>query len=186
MRKTKSKKKTKAQEFEYIMEMYRQAHPEEDGGPIIPDTISKWAIARGIAKREPVAAADVLRRELARHLKSLHMKDPQGRVVRSNHAVVREVMTPEGPVRRSEWYPLFEAPPAHIRVSFGSRRQMIVHDARQLELDLESYNDNNVYKAKVDRISFDIDADLAELKMPTDYKPPKSEDDDEDDDPPVH
>lgn len=167
--------------MEYILEIYRAEHPDQ---PIEPHVVSPWALKRGYFKKPPIQPEEILRKELARHLKNAYFIDPQGREVRANHAIFIPVETPKGIKRRSRWLPLFEAPPEHMIVSAQLRRRQAFSDVMQLTLDLESYNENNFHKAVLPLPSFNFDHDIEESRQPAVYPKDAPENiQDEDDDP---
>ena len=163
------RKGKRAQEMEFVIEKWKAAHPEDDGGPIQPHVIAPWATKRGLWKRPPVTPEEQLRKEIALYLKNSYIIDPQGREVRENHAVPIMVQTPKGMRRFSEYYDLFHAPKKHMMTSAQLRRRSALADVAQLELDLWSWNDNNVMGEKIDPMDFNFNKDLAEMKMPKKY-----------------
>ncbi|HEY2094122.1 MAG TPA: hypothetical protein VGJ81_19805 [Thermoanaerobaculia bacterium] len=169
---------TKAREIEYVIEQYHKAHPDADPSEI-PDLIAEWAYNKGLWKRPPVDPVVALSRDIARYLRNIYVTDPQGREVRKNHAVMIEVQTPSGPKRRSIWKELFHADAEHMKVSFQLRRRAAEQDVKQLHLDWSSYQDNNVFGAKLDQMDFDFNKDIEESNLPTTY--PDADDDDGDD-----
>jgi hypothetical protein len=62
-----------------------------------------------------------------------------------------------------------------MRISFQQRRQGILADCRQHKTDVESYNDNNRFKASL-LFDYDFNADLQELELPTKYPDGPEED----------
>lgn len=156
-------------QMEYLIEQYMKAHPDEDADGIQPHKVADWAVSRGMWQRPPVSPQERLRRELARHLRGEYAMDPQGRTVRLHHAVIYVEQSPEGPKRRSRWYKLNESPAQHIRASFALRRRAAFWDVKQLSLDLDSYNDNNIFGEKIPSLDFDYNKDLAESRLPTSY-----------------
>jgi hypothetical protein len=52
-------------------------------------------------------------------------------------------------------------------MAFQQRRQQIVGDCRQLKVDCDSYNENNI-PAEPIQIIFDFTTDLEELELPED------------------
>ena len=172
----------RGQLYDYILERYREAHPELAHEPLEPHRVSEWACKRGIYNKPPLTMQERLTKELSRWLGAAHFTDPQGRNVKANHAVTVEVMTPRGRRKISRWLPLFEAPPEHIKTSFQQRRRSLFGDARQLHLDWESYNENNHYGTALPPMNFDLNEDILESKFPTDYPSEAPEDLDEDDD----
>src|SRR5207247_1360781 len=119
-----------------------------------------WVIENGLWHKPPMPPVEVLRRELSRHLKNQYVEDPQKRVVRKNHAVPIKVTTPDGVMRMSRWYGIFEAPKQHMALSTQLRRRQTARDAIQLTLDLESWNDNNVYGDTLPMPDWDLNKDV--------------------------
>ena len=170
------KRMRKKAQMEYVIEQYRLAHPNSDPA-IEPHLVSPWAISKGLIIPRVVTQEEALRRDLARHLKSEYLTDPQERRVRKNHSVPIEVQTKDGPKRRSRWYSIFQAPAAHMQLSFALRRNMALSDCQQLELDLRSYNDNNIHEAKLPKLDYNFNLDIEEADQPTSYPstPPDEE-----------
>lgn len=169
--------------MQYLLEKYQAEHPEEDPSQVEPRRVAEWAVRRGIYQRPPTKPEDRLRRELARYLKTEYTTDPQGRHVRKHHAVVYYVETAQGLQRRSRWYEIYHAAPEEMQAALQLRRRMAFQDVRQLSLDFESYNDNNVRGGVLEPMDFNFNEDLKESKMPTTYPedPPSDEEDLEDD-----
>ncbi|MEX2051611.1 MAG: hypothetical protein WD944_10320, partial [Steroidobacteraceae bacterium] len=80
---------------------------------------------------------------MTRYLRGEYTRDPQGRTVRKHHAVIYIEQSADGPKKRSRWYEIYEAPAKHMRASLALRRRAAPADVAQLNLDLESYNENN-------------------------------------------
>jgi hypothetical protein len=76
---------------------------------------------------------------------------------------------------------IFHAPADHMELSLKLRRFAAWRDVQQLHIDFESYQDNNVYGAKLEPMDYDFNKDLAESKMPTTYPGGPLDDDDDDD-----
>lgn len=166
----------------YIIECYKNAHPNE-GPDVSPDLVADWAMTRpGLYRPIPITPRDQLKRLLARSLRETYMTDPQGREVRANHPVFEEVMTTEGPKRLARYYPLFQSPAEIARVFFSYKRRAALHDVMQLDLDFESWADNNVFHETLERPDYNFNIDMEELKQPIEYieDAEDSEEDDED------
>lgn len=166
-----------ATKLEYLLERYKELHPEEDD--VRPDLVAEWATANNMWVKPAPTPAELLRREISRHLRNSYVTDPQGREVRQMHPLSVEVQTPHGIKRRSRWIGLYGAKPDEILLSAQLRRKAAFADVQQLELDLSSYDDNNIHGAKLPARSYDFDKDLADSQQPTTYQP--DTDDDEDD-----
>lgn len=174
------KSRTQPEQVSYLLELYNKEHGIKRSEATEPALVAQWAIAKGHWVRPPPTPEETLRRLITRHLRAEHFVDPQGRTVRAHHAVIYEVQTEDGPKRRSRWFRLFQAPPNHALTAFQLRRRAAVSDVHQLSLDFESYNDNNVHKATLPAMDFDLNKDLEDLKHSTSYpdSPPPDEDDD--------
>lgn len=170
------KKMKKRAQMEYVLDQYRLAHPNADPA-IEPHLVAPWAISKGLIVPRIITQEDVLRRDLALHLKSEYVTDPQSRRVRKNHSIPVEVQTQDGTKRRSKWYSIFQAPAAHMQLSLALRRNMALSDCQQLELDLRSYNDNNVHAAVLPKLDYNFNLDMEEADLPTTYPaaPPSDE-----------
>lgn len=169
----------RARIIEYLIEQYKKAHPDEDPSLNEPHLLAEWAIKRRLWDYEPVNPEEVLRRRIARYLKRSYTTDPQGRTVRKHHAVIYEVDTPEGTKRRSRYYEIYDAPVKHMQASLQLRRRAALADVHQLDLDFDSYNDNNRRGETLQPMDFNFNKDLEEMKMPTTYEEPDDELDDE-------
>jgi hypothetical protein len=164
--------------MDFIVEAYKRAHPNE-GPDVSPDAVADWAVTQ----RElwmPIMASprDQLRRLIARSLREKYIVDPQGREVRANHPVFREEMTRDGVKRCAHYYPLFDSPATIARSFFSWRRKAALADVMQLNLDFDSWLDNNKFGETLDRPDFNFNLDIEESKQPTVYLD-KAEDDDE-------
>lgn len=169
-------------QIEYVLEQYKQSHTDVDPA-IEPHLIAEWAIKEGISRPIPQTPEELLRKDIARYLKNDYIDDPQGRHVRRNHAIFIPVVTQDGVKRRSRWYEKDVAPPEHMRLSLQLRRTAAFHDVRQMDLDFQSYNDNNVYGVKLPPMDYNMNADVQEANLPPTYPTePPSDIDDEDED----
>ena len=94
----------------FLRDAYMRVFPN-DKPPIDPDKIADWAYDNGHWRPTETAPKEILRRKLCRAFRHEYIRDPQGREVRASIPSVEEVMIPDGPKRKSKFYPLFEAPP---------------------------------------------------------------------------
>jgi hypothetical protein len=172
-------RKTRASELQYLIDQYHKSHPEEDPAEVTPHLVAEWAIKKGIYNRPPVDPEVQLRRDLSRYLRNEYFVDPQGREVRKNHPIMIRTQTPDGEKLRPHYKELFQAGAEHMKASFALRRNGVVRDVVQMDIDFRSWIDNNVHHETLDKMDYDINKDLDELKMPTTY-PDGIDDDDED------
>lgn len=153
----------------YLVELWQKDNP---GEAIDPDLVVDHAIEHGHYLVEPIDPKKILRRQISRALREHHIEDPQGRGVRMFHTVVTEDKNGK---KRSSSYPIFDAPPDHMRLSAALRRRAALRDVIQLQLDLDSYNENNKFGEKIPDPDYNFNPDVMENKMPTDYptEPPQ-------------
>jgi hypothetical protein len=149
----------------YFFELYKRTFgvDEADCG-----AAAEWAFAQGLWKRPQVNPVEILRREIARALRGQYIEDPQGREVRKNHPV----LTGDGDNRKVIWVDIQKAKPEQMRLSLAWRRNGVLADCKQMALDFDSYNDNNVFGAKLPPLDCNFNPDIEEARLPTTYLEP--------------
>ena len=162
----------------YLVELYQKEHGEE-GEEIDLDSVSYWALEEEKYNLQPVSPQKILRRMLAQALRDDYTTDPQGREVRKFHFVVQQDSSGK---KTSKAYDIYHAPPDHMRLSLSLRRRSALNDVVQLELDLQSYNDNNKFGETIPNFDYNFNKDIEEGAMPTDYPLEAPEDVDIDED----
>lgn len=166
----------------YLVEQYEKAHPDEIG-PVDPDVVSAWAIDNGIYRPKPIDPKQLLRRLIRTAMREDYIEDGHGREVHARQPEMVEVRTPEGIRWRSKWWRTFEMPPEKMRAAGQLRRRGAYRDVLQIHIDFESYNDYNIFKAKLDQLDFNFNKDIEESRLPTEYpEGPTLDDEDEEDD----
>ena len=128
--------------------------------PVNLREMARWAIERGLWMPQESLLVTQLASELAEAMREEHIVDPQGRSVRAKHAVRRD----DGGKQISMWADIRTAPREYMAVAFAQRRRQIVGDCRQLETDVDSFNENRCPNEPI-QMSFDFTADLAEMKV---------------------
>ena len=124
--------------------------------------VGHWAIDQGLWKPRH---ADMLRQfssEMARALREEFYTDPQGRRVRTKHAI-RVPPTKAGGEQKSLWGDIRWMTKEQMETSAKQRRHGIVWDCHHLKTDVDSYNDN-CSPADPIQSSFDFTADIDELE----------------------
>lgn len=149
----------------YLVELYQKEHDEE-GEEINLDSVANWALEEGKYNLKPVSPQKILRRMMAQALRDDYMTDPQGREVRKYHFVIQQ--EPSGK-KTSKAYDIYNAPPDHMRLSLSLRRRSALNDVVQLDLDLQSYNENNKFGEVIPSFDYNFNKDMEEGSMPTDY-----------------
>jgi hypothetical protein len=119
---------------------------------------------------------------MVRAFRTEYITDPQNREVRASIARVEEVITPDGPKRMAKFYPVFEAPPDLARQHYQIERRLAVENAVQLDLELASYNDNNIFDATLNPLDWNLTPDIEEKGLPTEYDPYGDDEDGDDED----
>lgn len=141
----------------------------QDGGtePIDLDDLARYAIKNDLWTKHGSTLVQMCKRDLSRALREQFHTDPQGRQVRTFHATK---LHSAGGEQQVFWADLRTAPPEHVELAFQQRRSQIVGDCRQLKLDVDSYNENNVHSGSY-QLLLDFTDDVAELEQPKEYKP---------------
>jgi hypothetical protein len=166
----------------YLIDQYHRAHPDEDPATVEPHLVADWATKTGVYKPEPIDPALQLRRDVARYLRTEYTTDPQGREVRKHHGVVYEVQTPSGIQRHTRYFEIYDATAEHMKASLQLRRRAALRDVLQLNLDFESWQDNNKHGETMEPMDYNFNPDVAETKLPTTYPDAPDPDDDFDED----
>ncbi len=131
------------------------------------DELARFAINNGHWQKPRGKLLQLCKREFARAFREQCHTDPQGRTVRTFHAV----RTKNEPGRQMVfWADMRTAPHDHMAAAFQQRRNQIVGNCRQLKTDVDSYNDNNTEEKPIQMV-FDFTVDLAEMEQPTTYRP---------------
>lgn len=135
--------------------------------PIDLDELARYAIANDLWMKHRSTLVQLCKRDLSRALREQFHSDPQGRQVRTFHATKSHSA---GGEQQVFWADLRTAPLEHVELAFQQRRSQIVGDCRQLKIDVDSYNENNVKGGRY-QLLLDFADDVAELEQPTLYKP---------------
>jgi hypothetical protein len=111
--------------------------------------------------------------KMRRALREEYHTDKQGRRVRTNHPYPQRDYGDDGEwTQTTFWGDIWSLTPEQMRASVQTRRRQSLGEVKQIKTDLDSYNDNNKYGAKI-QVSFNFDKDLAELSQDTEYNPDK-------------
>ncbi len=146
-----------AKQGQKLVNSYREAG---EPWPATALEIARWAVRNRKWFPQPSAVIDQCADQISRAMREEHITDPQGRVVRAKH--VAKILRNGEQV--SLWADIRSANREHMAIAFQQRRRQIVGDCRQLNTDIESYNEN-MSPVKPIQMSFDFTYDLEELKM---------------------
>src|SRR6267142_6052367 len=96
--------------------------------------MAAWAVHNNLWKPRPADVINQCAEQLSRAMREEYIVDPQGRSVRAKHAARVEQLVLWADIRTAE--------PAHMEIAFKQRRQQILGDCRQLQFDVDSFNEN--------------------------------------------
>lgn len=132
---------------------------EEDGQstPATSHDVAAWAVRKQLWHPRPSDVIDQCAEELSRAFREEYISDAKGRRVRAKHAAR---ITQNGK-QLSFWADIRTAPRTHMEIAFRQRRQQIVGDCRQLNIDVSSYNDGHSAEPPIPML-FDFTDDLKE------------------------
>ncbi len=136
--------RTKKRYSDALMDIIEQYRKENPGRPITMQEVAQWAVIHGQwypKRRNPTRE---LAKDLARASRSKYTTDPQGRSVRAMHAARYERVDENGNrIIDVVWDHIYEMSLDHAEVSFEQRYQQMADEARALDRDMNSFNDNN-------------------------------------------
>lgn len=115
--------------------------------------MAAWAVHNNLWKPRPADVINQCAEQLSRAMREEYIVDPQGRTVRAKHAARMEQIVLWADIRTAE--------PRHLEIAFKQRRQQILGDCRQLQRDVDSFNQNR-QPSKPIQIVFDFTNDLEE------------------------
>ena len=124
--------------------------------PCEPREIAEWAIN---TRRWEAKAEDLVKKavdEFTDAMRNEYFTDPQGRRVRVKHAA-RVKREGKQITLWGDW----NSDPQFMAISYAQRRRLIVGEAYQLKLDVDSYNQNANQGRQVE-MNFNFDSDIEE------------------------
>lgn len=143
-------------QIQHIIETFGQ-----DIGPDPASTheIAKWAVSRGLWRPQTGSMVDQCADEIARVLREDYFVAEDGHEVRAKHAarVAREGK------QTTLWADIRTASRSHMASAFQQRRQQILGDCRQLQVDADYYNQHRSPDNPIQMV-FDFTLDLAEIE----------------------
>jgi len=143
-------------------EMQRIANLYMESGepwPASARQIAMWAINNGLWKPKPASLIEQCAELLSQAMRQEYYTDPQGRTVRTKHAVRFK----QNGDQIFLWADIRTADRAHMEVAFQQRRQQIVGDCHQLKMDVDSYNENANSGVQI-ALVFNFTRDLEEVE----------------------
>lgn len=163
------RRQTSKQEFQQVVAEYRAAGNE---WPARSWVIAGWALDNGKAIYSRLSQRQMLARSISRAMGEEVFTDNQGRRARRKHCFPRVVETPSGmKTQQFLWCDIETATPEEFRSAVTYRRRQMVGDAKQLKIDVDSFNENNKYGAQL-LLNLDLTKDVIEGETDTEYNPP--------------
>ena len=159
--------RTMATMNERMLDIVEQYLAQGGTTPIDLDEVAQFAIRNNYWEGQGTALIQMCKRDFSRAFREQYHRDPQGRSVRTFHAVSQQ--SSQGR-QRVFWADMRDAPAEHMEQAFTQRRNLIVGECLQLKKDVDSYNDNNLNGANIQMV-FNFSEDIAEREQPTKYRP---------------
>ena len=147
---------TQAEHHQMLWREYEQAH---DHASASAREVVDWAVSLGKLALPRVDPRDVLASQMSRALREEYATDNQGRRYRVNHAMR---VTKNG-VQLTMWGILGFAPHSHMERAFTQRREQVIGDLVQLDVDVEVYNEMNPDQVPI-QLVLDFSDDVAERR----------------------
>lgn len=120
-----------------LQAVWRQFEYANDYSPKSAREAVEWAVEAGKLDLPEIDPLDVLAGQMSRALREEYIEDEYGRRHRVNHAVR---VTKDG-VQKTFWGIMGFADHGHMQKAFTQRREQIVGDCLQLQVDVEVYNE---------------------------------------------
>lgn len=146
-------------QVELLQTLWRDYEREHDNAPASAREVVDWAVANRALELPRVDPRDVMAAQMARALREQYATDSQGRRYRVNHAM--RVM--RSGVQLTIWAVLGHAPQLHMQRAFTQRREQVIGDLVQLQIDVEVYNDMNPHQAPI-QLVLEFADDVAEKR----------------------
>ncbi len=144
---------------EFLQQLYRVYEHEHDHAPASAREVVEWAVDEGKLTLPVIDPIDVLAGQMASALREEYATDDEGRRYRVNHAVR---ITKNG-VQTTFWGIMGFARRDHMEKAFTQRREQVIGDCLQLQIDVEAYNHMNASAAPI-QLVLDFTDDVAERR----------------------
>ena len=147
---------TQTEEFQRLWKEYEEGH---DHAAVSAREVIDWAVRERGFRLPSVDPRDVAASQLSRALREQYETDSQGRRYRVNHAMR---VTKNG-VQTTFWGVLGFASHLHMQRAFTQRREQVIGDLVQLQIDVEVYNER-IPADKQIQLVLDFKDDVAERR----------------------
>ena len=147
---------TQAEEFQRL---WREFEEEHDHDAASAREVVDWAVRERGLPLPRIDPRDVLASQLSRALREEYVIDDQGRRYRVNHAMR---VTKNG-VQYTFWGVMGFASHEHMQRAFTQRREQVIGDLVQLDIDVEVYNEMIPVEKQI-QLVLDFKDDVAERR----------------------
>lgn len=130
--------------------------------PATARQIARWLIRTGRWDRSGESLVKMCARDVAEAMREEHYTDPQGRRVRTKHAA----KFPAADGQTTLWDDIRTTERPFMERAFKGRRDQIVGDCVQLDVDVSSFNENSCPDDPIPML-FDFQDDVAEARSST-------------------
>lgn len=144
---------------EHFQTLWREYEREHDHAPASARAAVDWAVANRGLELPRIDPRDILAAQMSRALREEYATDEQGRRYRVNHAMR---VTKNG-VQLTIWGILGYAPHSHMERAFTQRREQVIGDLVQFQVDVEVYNEMNPHQPPI-QLVLDFSDDVAERR----------------------
>src|SRR6202521_2260703 len=124
---------------EELQRIFREYEHKHEHAPTSSRVVVEWAVANGELQLPEIDPLDVLAGQMSRALREEYATDQDGLRYRVNHAVR---ITKDG-AQHTFWGIMGFAQRTHMEKAFTQRRENIIGDCLQLQIDVEVYNKMN-------------------------------------------
>ena len=146
-------------ETERLQQLWRRYEAEHDHAPASAREVVEWAVAEEFLQLPKIDPLDILAGQMSRALREEYATDLEGRRYRLNHAVR---VTKNG-VQNTFWGIMGFAHRSHMERAFTQRREQVIGDCLQLQIDVDAYNAMHSLEAPI-QLVLDFTEDVAEKR----------------------
>lgn len=144
---------------ERLQELWREYEQEHDHAPASAREVVDWAVRYRALPLPRIDPRDILASQMSRALREEYDTDNKGRRYRLNHAMR---ITKSG-VQYTIWGILGYAPHLHMQRAFTQRREQVIGDLVQLQVDVEVYTERTPHEPPI-QLVLDFTDDVAERR----------------------
>jgi hypothetical protein len=142
---------------EMLQQLWRDFEREHDHLAVSAREVVDWAVAKHALELPHVDPRDVLATQMARALREEYEFNSAGQRYRVNHAVR---ITKDG-VQHTIWGVLGHADHEHMQMAFSQRRDQVIGDLVQLQVDVNAYTRLVPHQPPI-QLALDFSQDVAE------------------------